>query len=64
MLARKYRTTVRAIQRANGLRSTKIRAKKVYLIPRPGQLKLPSRPIAIPPRRLPPTNPASREASL
>jgi murein endopeptidase len=64
MLARKYKTTVRAIQRANGLRSTKIRAKKVYMIPRPGQLKLPSRPLSVPPRRLPPTNPPSREARL
>jgi penicillin-insensitive murein endopeptidase len=54
MLARKYRTTVRAIQKANGLRSTKIRAKKVYLIPRPSALRTSPQPVVIPPRRRPP----------
>jgi penicillin-insensitive murein endopeptidase len=49
-LARRYGTSVAAIQRANGLRSTKIQAKKTYKIPRPGgpmpvdgQLEFPSR---------------------
>lgn len=49
-LARLYGTSVVAIQRANGLRGTKIQAKKVYKIPRPGgpmpvdgQLEFPSR---------------------
>lgn len=34
MLARRYGTTVPAIQRANGLRGTTIQAKRVYKIPR------------------------------
>jgi murein endopeptidase len=55
MLARKYRTTIKAIQRANGLRSTKIRANKVYLIPRPSGLKSSPRPPSVPHRRRPPT---------
>src|SRR5690606_22619868 len=49
-LARRYGTSVEAIQRANGLRGTTIQAKKVYKIPRPGgpmpvdgQLEFPSR---------------------
>jgi murein endopeptidase len=54
MLARKYRTTVKAIQRANGLRSTKIRANKVYLIPRPSGLKSAPHPVSVPSRRRPP----------
>jgi murein endopeptidase len=54
MLARKYRTTVKAIQRANGLRSTKIRANKVYLIPRPSGLKSSPHPVSVPSRRRPP----------
>ena len=61
MLARKYRTTVKAIQRANGLRSTKIRANKVYLIPRPSGLKTSPHPVSVPSRRNPP---ARRDGSL
>jgi len=56
MLARKYRVSVQAIQRANGLRTTKIRAKQVYLIPlrqAPRVLGSP-RPVVVPPRRRPP----------
>lgn len=53
MLARKYGTTVREIQRANGLRSVKIRAKQVYRIPKRGALGRPAA-VSIPPRRLPP----------
>jgi penicillin-insensitive murein endopeptidase len=64
MLARKYRTTVQAIQRANGLKSTKIQAKKVYRIPRSGAAPYPVKnPLVIPARRRAPTRsaPATRE---
>ncbi len=54
-LANLYGTTVEAIKRANGLRSNLIRAKKTYRIPKRGGVKAsPSRPVSIPPRRLPP----------
>lgn len=53
MLARKYGTTVREIQRANGLRSTKIIAKQSYRIPRRGQA-LSAAAVAVPARRTPP----------
>ena len=53
MLARKYRTTVAEIQKANGLRSTKIIAKKRYRIPRRVALRNVPR-VAIPERRRPP----------
>jgi penicillin-insensitive murein endopeptidase len=54
-IAKKYGTTVRALQKANGLRSTRIYARRVYKIPRAGGIGPPSTaPLAIPPRRLPP----------
>lgn len=55
-LAKKFGTTVRAIRRANGLKSTVIQAKKVYKIPQSGHAppSLTAGPIGIPPRRLPP----------
>ena len=56
-LANRYGTTVKAIQRANGLRSTRIRAGRTYLIPRKGKVGKPPK-IVVPPRRLPPTKPA------
>lgn len=53
-LAKRYGTTVRAIKRANGLRTSLIQAKKVYKIPvPPGQAKA-TAPLRFPPRRLPP----------
>ncbi len=52
-LAKRYGTTVRAIQRANGLRSTKIMARKTYRIPQRGS-GAPGGRRAVPPRRLPP----------
>jgi hypothetical protein len=55
-LAKRFGTTVRAIRRANNLRSTLIQAKRSYKIPQTGHAP-PSTvagPIAIPPRRLPP----------
>jgi murein endopeptidase len=53
-LAKRYGTTVRAIQRANGLRSTLIQAKKTYRIPRTGPAPRERGPIRVPRRRLPP----------
>lgn len=35
-IAHRYGTTVKAIQNANGLRSTTIQARRIYKIPRPG----------------------------
>jgi murein endopeptidase len=54
-LARRFHTTVPAIRHANGLRSSVIRANVSYRIPCPSQALAPSRPVRIPPRRLPPT---------
>jgi penicillin-insensitive murein endopeptidase len=53
-LARRYGTTVDAIQRANNLRSNAIQAKHVYRIPKKGRVLPPPGPVVIPPRRLPP----------
>ncbi|MBW2525829.1 MAG: penicillin-insensitive murein endopeptidase, partial [Deltaproteobacteria bacterium] len=53
-IAKRYKTTIKAIQKANNLRSTKIFAKKVYRIPRAGGVRAP-RPLLLPPRRLPPS---------
>jgi murein endopeptidase len=53
-LARRFHTTVPAIKRANGLRSSLIRANVTYRVPCPSQALAPSRPVRIPPRRLPP----------
>lgn len=58
-LARRYGTTVRAIQRANGLSGNLIRAGRTYRIPRSGAAAPPQEPIMIPPRKLPPTTPTS-----
>ena len=54
MLAKKYRTTVRAIQNANRLRGTRIRAKAVYAIPVAGTAKPRLEPLRVPARRTPP----------
>jgi murein endopeptidase len=54
-LAKRYRTTVKAIMRANGLRNVRIRAGRTYLIPRKGKVKPTlSKEVTIPARRLPP----------
>jgi penicillin-insensitive murein endopeptidase len=52
-LAKRYGTTVRAIQRANGMKSSVIQAKRTYFIPRQGPAA-PSVPRTVPPRRIPP----------
>jgi LysM repeat protein len=56
-LAKKYGTTIQAIQRANGLRKTLIRAGHDYLIPRSGGVRISTPAVAVPPRRLPPRAP-------
>lgn len=61
MLAKKYGTSVREIQLANGLRNTRIRTKQVYRIPKRDKLGRPVL-VRIPPRRLPPSG-ADRSAS-
>jgi LysM repeat protein len=55
-LAKRYGTTERAIKRANGLRSSKIYARKAYKIPRTDHtpVSIVGGPVKIPPRRLPP----------
>jgi murein endopeptidase len=57
MLARKYGVSVAKIKEANGLRSSLIRAKRTYRIPKQGRVGVPL-PVVIPPRRLPPTTPS------
>jgi hypothetical protein len=55
LLARRYSTTVASIMQANGLRSTHIRAGKVYRIPVPTRATRPPRPVLVEKRRLPPS---------
>ncbi|MBN2192317.1 MAG: penicillin-insensitive murein endopeptidase [Polyangiaceae bacterium] len=53
-LAKRYGTTVKAIQRANGLRSTVILANRTYRIPQPNAPVPLLPPVVVPPRRVPP----------
>ncbi|WP_245678264.1 LysM peptidoglycan-binding domain-containing protein [Chondromyces crocatus] len=61
ILAKRYGVTVEAIQRANNLKGTFIKAKRILNIPRPGAAAEPPalRPPVIPARRLPPEQSAS-----
>lgn len=52
-IAKSYGTTVDAIKRANGLRSNKILARRVYKVPRTGPASAGAR-VVVPPRRIPP----------
>jgi murein endopeptidase len=52
-LAKRYGTTVRAIQQANGLRGTTIVAKRIYKIPKAGGPAPVAEPVATPARVLP-----------
>lgn len=52
-LARAYGSSVKAIQAANGLRSSAIVAGRTYRIPRAPGVRSPERPLVFPPRRLP-----------
>lgn len=58
-IARRYDTTVSAIRKANGLRSTLIRAGRTLVIPLRGPcVNCPTPPeVIVPPRRLPPAPP-------
>jgi penicillin-insensitive murein endopeptidase len=53
-LARKYKTSVRAIKKANRLRSHRIYAGRKYKIPRRGGVARQAGAVVIPTRRLPP----------
>lgn len=59
-LAKRYGTTVRAIQRANGLRTNVIQAKQSYKIPTGAAPPTTGAVSEVPPRRLPPSAPAPR----
>lgn len=61
-LARRYRTSVRAIQRANGLSDTLIRAGRTYRIPCKGIASAPRDPIDFPERNLPSRTPEALDA--
>jgi penicillin-insensitive murein endopeptidase len=52
-LARRFGTNVNTLRRINGLRTSRIRSGRVYLIPRKGSVPAPP-PVVIPERRLPP----------
>ena len=58
-LAKRYGTTVRAIQRANGLRTNVIQAKQSYKIPTNAVVATADWVREVPPRRLPPPKPAA-----
>lgn len=60
-LAARYGTSVAAIRSANGLRSTRLRAGRSYLIPI-RRVTGESTPLVVPPRRLPP--PSTRVAEV
>jgi penicillin-insensitive murein endopeptidase len=68
-MAKRYGTTVEAIQRANGLRSTRVQIRRTYNIPRAGQVHQVAAPPpqlappSIPPRRLPPAASAPAPAA-
>jgi penicillin-insensitive murein endopeptidase len=55
-LAARYGKSVRAIQQANGLRTTQLRAGRAYHIPMRGAAPK-TEPVVVPPRMLPPTTP-------
>ena len=59
-LAARYGVSASAIQRANGLRSTRLRAGRAYRIPLKGAVP-PSQPFSVPMRALPPSTPPVME---
>lgn len=61
-LAKRYRTTVEEIKRANGLRGDTIRANRSYKMPQIGSAG-PARATELPPRRRPPRPPTGRIAA-
>lgn len=56
-LASRYGTSVRAIQQANGLATTQLRAGRAYRIPMHGAAAPRTEPIVVPARMLPPSTP-------
>jgi penicillin-insensitive murein endopeptidase len=52
-LAKRYKTTVATIMRANGMRKSLIKIGKAYFIPQTGSVG-PAGPVPLPPRRIPP----------
>jgi LysM repeat protein/murein endopeptidase len=60
-IAARYGTSVQAIMKANGLRSTQLRAGRSYKIPVRGTVN-PAEAVVIPPRLLPPFTPAALNA--
>lgn len=62
-LAKRYGTTVRAIQRANGLRTNVIQAKQSYKIPTGAAAGSIGTVSPVPPRRLPPSEPPLRPSA-
>lgn len=63
-LAKRYGTTVKAIQRANGMRGTKIFAKKTYKVPQTGPAALSLGKGEVPTRRLPPPKRLTEPSAL
>lgn len=63
-IARRYGTSVRAIQQANGLGSTLIRAGRSYRIPLRGVAAPAAKPPVVPARLLPPAVPAVLAAAV
>jgi penicillin-insensitive murein endopeptidase len=61
-IAKRYRTSIKALKRANGLRSTRIYANRTYKIPRKGGVRQATKPIVIPARRLPPPRKVAKPA--
>lgn len=61
-LAARYRTSVRAIMQANGLRTTQLRVGRAYNIPVRGAAAPPTDPIVVPRRLLPTSTPAALAA--
>ncbi len=61
-IAARYGTSVRAIQQANGLRSTALTAGRAYQIPMRGSAAPATQPIVVPHRTLPTTTPATLSA--
>jgi LysM repeat protein len=60
-LARRYGVSTGAIQRANGLRTTRLRAGRAYRIPVRAAAPPPA-PVVVPPRLLPPDTPEALAA--
>jgi LysM repeat protein len=63
-IARRYGSSVRAIQQYNGLSGTLIRAGRTLRVPLKGVSAPPLEPVMVPPRPLPPTTPESLSSAF